>query len=310
MVDSTIVMDLLSPLSRLLGISQLQTPKSSSIGNLTPARGHATRATADRVSVASPNATSSVSTNIATSNKQASNVEGRLIAQLRSLPPQDLRHFIGRSLPFLSDPNFTLKLARAFSDALQLSLVAESSRQVKPNASTALISKTLGKLDYKEQRTDSRPTSTRTAAPTSVGISDSYQVRDKSGVIWRVWHLPFALDEGLDRIRIYSPPRGKSDSDKGKKDRHGRGSSRLVFALELSHTGALEIEAEHGEDTLRVVIRTQRGFSKETESKIRRRFVEILEDLSLRGQLAFYQVEVLPLSSLSASEESRLGTSL
>ena len=157
---------------------------------------------------------------------------------------------------------------------------------------------------------DSKPKASNNKPIVSLNkLGESYQLRDKSGIIWRAWFLPIALEGRLERIGVYHTQRrprdsGK-DSDREDKKRHDRHPSRLVFAIDFTHTGALEIEAEHSVGKLRMAVRSLNSFSLEAQAGIRARFLEILQDLDLQGQIVFHKVDALPMSSLSAEETTR-----
>ena len=298
-------MDLLSPLSRLLGFSRA-TSNEPSVQRLEQslsardnrfAKANVTNLGANQNIKQSGN----ISPSILTSTTRASAGEQKLLAQLRSLSPQGLRSFVSQRLPFLDDPRFVLALARVIGEAQR------ASRNHSARAATATGSEDEKLPEDAKLKTSSEPIS----RPGK--LAESYQLRDRSGIIWRAWFLPIALEGRLERIGIYHTQRQNRGTSKGSdrdgKKRDNRDSSRLVFAIDFTHTGALEIEAEYSEGKLRVALRSLNGFSLEARAGIQARFSEILQDLDLQGQIVFHKVDSLPLSSLNAAEESRVAAS-
>ena len=296
-------MDLLSPLSRLLGFSGTLSETSSSsqttLDKSLPARAQG----ATKVSTLAP---TNISSSILTQTTRASTSEQNLLAQLRSLAPQALRSFISQRLPFLDDPRFVLALARAIGETQQAGRNSSARNSSASNFSGRAAAKATDGNSPEQNKV--KTSSESTAKADSAKPATSYQLRDRSGIIWRAWFLPIALEGRLDRVGIYHTRRRNRDSgkesDRDGKQKQEQNSSRLVFAIEFAHIGALEIEAEHSDGKLRMILRSTNSFSLAARAGIQAKFSEILQDLGLQGQLVFHKVDTLPMSSLSASEES------
>ena len=98
--------------------------------------------------------------------------------QLYALPPKDLQKFVSQQLPFLNDPYFSKRLARA--------LTFENNQGEREDEGF-------------------------------VKISNSHLVRDKAGGFWKAWTMPVALDGRLAKVTIYlSRKQMKKNRDKNK----------------------------------------------------------------------------------------------
>jgi hypothetical protein len=112
---------------------------------------------------------------------------------------------------------------------------------------------------------------------------------------WRVLALPFGIDE-TQVVKLWlRPPPAEPDDERRPARERGGAPQRAVFALELSHLGAYQLDVLCHDKRFDLVVRTTRPLCETIEDEIRSLVAASRAAAGLSGRLDFRDGDLLAL---------------